>query len=50
MLHEYSQARLLKQLNNKTRLLMLDEVDEFLLQRSAFNIFENGRDGGDNSV
>ena len=50
VLHEFSQAGLLKQLDNKTPLLMLDEADEFLLQRSAFNIFENSCGGGENSV
>lgn len=50
VLHEFSEARLLKQLNNNTRLLMLDEADEFLLQRSALNILENGRGAGEKSV
>lgn len=50
MFNEFSQAGLLKQLDNDTRLLMLDESDEFFYNRTAFNIIENGRVNGDNSV
>ena len=50
MLNEFSQAGLLKQLDNDTRLLMLDEADEFLQQRSAFNTLDSGRVTSENSV
>ena len=50
MLNEFSQAGLLKQLDNNTHLLMLDEADEFLQQHSAFNTLVSGRAASEKSV
>jgi hypothetical protein len=50
MFSEFSQGGLLKPIHNGARLHMLDEADEFLYQRLAFNIVDIGRISGVNNV